>query len=144
MELQLETKHAASCQLLTRARVTRWVAQALAPEVHAHEITIRVVDEAEARALNREFRGKDYATNVLTFDYTRTPVLAADIVLCAPVVAREAREQGKALVDHWAHLVIHGILHAQGYDHETHERDAFEMETLEILLLGALKIPNPY
>ena len=89
-------------------------------------------------------RHKDYATNVLTFDYTREPVVSADLVLCAPVVEREAREQGKPLVAHYAHLLVHGALHAQGYDHETGEGDALEMEALEILLLGALGFPDPY
>jgi probable rRNA maturation factor len=96
------------------------------------------------RALNREYRKKDYATNVLTFDYAREPVVMADLVLCAPVVAREAQEQGKSLEAHYAHLLVHGTLHAQGYDHETSERDALEMEALEILLMGALGLPNPY
>jgi probable rRNA maturation factor len=81
---------------------------------------------------------------VLTFDYTREPVVSADLVLCAPVIEREAREQGKTLVEHYAHLLVHGTLHAQGYDHETHERDALEMEALEVLLMGALGFPNPY
>jgi probable rRNA maturation factor len=74
----------------------------------------------------------------------REPVVSADLVLCAPVVAREAREQGKPLQAHYAHLLVHGTLHAQGYDHETNERDALEMEALEVLLLGALGLPNPY
>ncbi len=127
--------------LLTRARVKRWVGQALAGP---GEIAVRIVGEAEGRALNAQFRGKDYATNVLTFDYARTPVVMADLVLCGPVVAREAREQGKTLEAHYAHLLVHGALHAQGYDHETGERDALEMEALEILLLAALGYPNPY
>jgi probable rRNA maturation factor len=94
--------------------------------------------------LNREYRRKDYATNVLTFDYAREPVVSADLVLCAPVVEREAREQGKTLEAHYAHLLVHGALHAQGYDHETGERDALEMEALEILLLASLGYANPY
>ena len=100
--------------------------------------------EAEARALNAQYRHRDYATNVLTFDYEREPVIMADLVLCGPVVEREAREQGKPLQAHYAHLLVHGTLHAQGYDHETNERDALEMEALEVLLLGALGFPNPY
>lgn len=107
-------------------------------------MTVRIVGDAEARALNRQYRGKDYATNVLTFDYETEPVVMADLVLCGPVVEREAREQGKSLRDHYAHLLVHGTLHAQGWDHETNERDALAMETLEILLLGALGLPNPY
>ena len=108
------------------------------------EITVRIVGEAEGRALNLQYRGKDYATNVLTFDYQRAPVVMADLVLCAPVVAREARAMGKPLEDHYAHLLVHGTLHAQGYDHETHERNALEMEALEVLLVQALGYPNPY
>ena len=132
---------AALRKLLKRSALQKWVNHALAKP---GEITVRMVGEAEAQAMNLQFRGKAYATNVLTFDYTREPVVCADLVLCAPVVAREAAEQNKALIDHYAHLIIHGTLHAQGYDHEANERDAFEMEALEILLLGALGIANPY
>ena len=128
-------------KLLKRSAVQKWVNHALAKP---GETTVRMVGEAEAQAMNLQFRGRAYATNVLTFDYTREPVVCADLVLCAPVVAREAAEQNKALIDHYAHLIIHGTLHAQGYDHEANERDAFEMEALEILLLGALGIANPY
>ena len=127
--------------LLPRANVQRWVGFALQRPA---EIAVRIVGEAEGRALNAQYRHKDYATNVLTFDYMREPVVSADLVLCAPVVEREAREQGKPLVAHYAHLLVHGALHAQGYDHETGERDALEMEALEILLLGALGFPDPY
>ena len=132
---------AALRKLLTRTTVHKWVNHALAKPA---EITVRIVGEAEAQAMNLKFRGRAYATNVLTFDYTRDPVVTADLVLCAPVVAREAAEQNKALIDHYAHLITHGTLHAQGYDHETNARDAFKMEALEILLLGALGIANPY
>lgn len=131
-------------QVLTPARVRRWVSVALQG---AGEITVRVVGAAEGRSLNRSFRHKDYPTNVLTFAYAHGaggPGTLADLVLCAPVVAREAREQHKPLVEHYAHLVIHGTLHAQNYDHERGEKDALEMETLEILLLGLLGLPNPY
>ena len=127
--------------VLSAARVKRWAAAALAG---TGEITVRIVGATEGRTLNREFRGKDYATNVLTFAYTQTPVTLADLVLCAPVVAREAREQRKALTDHYAHLIVHGCLHAQGYDHEEDEGEANEMEALEVLLLGSLGLPNPY
>ena len=126
---------------LKRAEVQGWVAQALA---RPGELAVRIVGEEEGRAMNLQFRGKDYATNVLTFDYAREPVVMADLVLCAPVVEREAREQSKTLKAHYAHLLVHGTLHAQGYDHETGERDALEMEALEILLLGALGFANPY
>jgi probable rRNA maturation factor len=132
---------AAHRAVLNRAVVTRWLAHALA---RPGEIAVRIVGEDEGRALNREYRGKDYATNVLTFDYAREPVVMADLVLCGPVVEREAREQHKTLEAHYAHLLVHGALHAQGYDHETSEADALEMEALEILLLGALGLPNPY
>ncbi|MDF1484512.1 rRNA maturation RNase YbeY [Ramlibacter sp. H39-3-26] len=133
--------NAAHRAALPRARVTRWIAQALQRD---GEIAVRIVDEEEGRALNLQFRGRDYATNVLTFDYAQSPVVMADLVLCAPVVAREAAEQGKTLQAHYAHLLVHGTLHAQGWDHETNERDALEMEALEILLLGALGFANPY
>jgi len=126
---------------LKRSAVAQWIGAALACDA---EITVRIVGEDEGRALNREYRKKDYATNVLTFDYTREPVVTADLVLCAPVVAREAMEQDKTLEAHYAHLLVHGALHAQGYDHETSERDALEMESLEILLLGSLGYANPY
>ncbi|HYD75948.1 MAG TPA: rRNA maturation RNase YbeY [Ramlibacter sp.] len=143
LDLQIATfagasKHAA---LLGHSKVKRWMAAALRGPA---EITVRIVGEAEGRALNRQYRRKDYATNVLTFDYAREPVVSADLVLCAPVVVREAREQDKPLEAHYAHLLVHGTLHAQGYDHETSERDAFEMEALEVLLLGMLGFPNPY
>jgi probable rRNA maturation factor len=126
---------------LPRATVAGWVRHALASP---GELTVRVVSEAEGRTLNRQYRGKDYATNVLTFDYAQHPVVLADLVLCAPVVAREAAEQHKSLQAHYAHLIVHATLHAQGYDHETSERDALEMEALEILLMGALGFDNPY
>lgn len=146
-ELQLDlqfgdfARRAEHRALLSSAKVRRWMAMALQAPA---EITVRIVGEDEGRALNREYRGKDYATNVLTFDYTREPVVSADLVLCAPVVEREAREQGKPLADHYAHLLVHGTLHAQGYDHEADEREALEMEALEVLLMGALGFPNPY
>lgn len=126
---------------LPRHSVARWIRHALQSDA---EITVRIVDTEEGQTLNRDYRGKDYATNVLTFDYTQAPYVTADLVLCAPVVAREAQEQGKTLQAHYAHLLVHGTLHAQGYDHETNQRDALEMEALEILLLGALGYDNPY
>jgi probable rRNA maturation factor len=132
---------AAHRQVLRAARVRRWMTMAL---LGPAEIAVRIVGGEEGRSLNREYRGKDYATNVLTFDYTREPVVSADFVLCAPVVEREAREQGKTLEAHYAHLLVHGTLHAQGYDHEAGDREAAEMEGLEVLLLGALGYDNPY
>ncbi len=132
------TEHRAA---LPRASVKRWIAHALLRDA---ELTVRVVGEEEAQALNHGYRQKNYATNVLTFDYTQQPVVTADLVLCGPVVAREAAEQSKALAAHYAHLLVHATLHAQGYDHETNEADALEMEALEVLLLGALGFANPY
>ncbi len=126
---------------LPKAKVRQWVSHALALPA---ELSIRIVGEEEGRVLNLQYRGKDYATNVLTFDYAQHPVVMADLVLCGPVVAREAKEQRKTLQAHYAHLLVHGTLHAQGYDHETGERDALEMEALEILLMGTLGYANPY
>jgi probable rRNA maturation factor len=132
---------AAHRAVLRRPKVAKWIGFALdAPA----ELSVRIVGEDEGRELNRAYRGKDYATNVLTFDYARTPVVAADLVLCAPVVEREAREQNKPLEAHYAHLLVHGALHAQGWDHESNDADALAMEALEVLLLGALGYPNPY
>ena len=126
---------------LPRHKVARWIRHALAADA---EITVRIVGLKEGRALNRDYRQKDYATNVLTFDYTREPLVTADLVLCAPVVAQEAREQGKTLQAHYAHLLVHGTLHAQGWDHETSRADAEEMEAYEIQILARLNLPNPY
>jgi probable rRNA maturation factor len=126
---------------LPRHQVTRWIRHALAADA---EITVRVVNAEEGRALNRDFRKKDYATNVLTFDYAQEPVVVADLVLCAPVVEQEAREQGKSLQAHYAHLLVHGTLHAQGWDHETSRADAEAMEAFEIEILAGLGFPNPY
>ena len=120
-------------------RLRRWIRAALAPRA---TLTVRYVAEAEGRRLNREFRGKDYATNVLTFVYGSRP-LAGDVVICAPVVAREARAQGKRVEAHHAHLLVHGVLHLQGYDHE-HEADAARMERRERAILARLGFPNPY
>ena len=105
---------------------------------------MRFVDADEARRLNRDYRHRDYATNVLSFPYAREPVVCGDLVLCAPVVAREAAEQGKPLEAHYAHLIVHGLLHLQGYDHETSARQAAEMESRERRVLHALGYPDPY
>jgi len=126
--------------LPARSTLLRWVGAALESDA---ELTVRFVGAAEARRLNREFRGKDYATNVLTFDYQHAPVVVADIVLCVPVVRREAREQRKGYREHLAHLVVHGVLHAQGHDH-ARARDAKRMEAREVRILAGLGIDDPY
>lgn len=125
----------------TRSQLRRWVAAALQGRA---EITLRVVDAEEGQVLNRDYRDKDYATNVLTFAYGEEDgVLSGDIVLCAPVVEKEAREQGKQLRAHYAHLTVHGVLHMQGYEHET-DAEAREMEALEVEILHRLGFNNPY
>jgi probable rRNA maturation factor len=128
---------------ITRAALRRWVQAALfAPA----ELTIRFVDAEEGRTLNRDYRGKDYATNVLTFAYTEDEdeaVTQADIILCTDVLQKEAAEQGKTVETHTAHLVVHGVLHAQGYDHESDE-EACEMEQIEIETMATLGFANPY
>jgi len=130
---------------LPRHRVARWIRAAL--EVPG-TLTVRLVDEEEGRALNRDYRGKDYATNVLTFDYVspseEVPEVEADLVLCAPVVEREAKAQRTPLADHYAHLLVHGTLHAQGYDHEDDGPEAAAMEARETEILAALGIADPY
>ena len=124
------------------ARLRGWARAAVACSA---AVTLRYVAEAEARRLNREFRGRDYATNVLTFVYDDAPrgTLAGDVVICAPVVAREARAQGKAVEAHHAHLLVHGLLHLQGYDHERDE-DAARMERRERAVLRGLGFGDPY
>jgi len=143
LELQFGTfpDSAIHRKAVTRARAARWMGLALDRPA---EIAVRIVGEDEARALNRQYRHKDYATNVLTFDYTQMPTVMADLVLCAPVVAREAREQRKTLAAHYAHLLVHGTLHAQGWDHETSEQEAEEMEARETAILAGLGVRNPY
>ncbi|MCW5297651.1 rRNA maturation RNase YbeY [Herbaspirillum lusitanum] len=126
-----------------RPQIRRWIQAALfAPA----ELTIRFVDAEEGRTLNRDYREKDYATNVLTFAYTEdedAEVTQADIILCTDVLEKEALEQKKPLLDHAAHLIVHGVLHAQGYDHED-EEEATEMETLETEILAGLGFTDPY
>ncbi len=107
------------------------------------ELTVRVVDEEEGRRLNLEFRGRDYATNVLTFDYAQEPVVLADLVLCAPVVEREAHQARVPLQAHYAHLVVHGALHAQGFDH-VRAAQARRMESRESAILQGLGFDDPY
>ena len=138
--LSLQFADPAHRPLLPRHRVARWLRAALdAPA----EITVRIVSEDEGRALNRDFRGRDYATNVLTFDYAKKPVVTADLVLCAPVVAREAADAGRPVEAHYAHLLVHGTLHAQGHDHQ-HDAQAAAMEARETAVLRALGFDDPY
>ena len=123
-----------------KAQFKKWAKATLRVDT---EVTIRIVDEAEGRALNSIYRGKDYATNVLTFPLTEEPYLMGDIVLCAPIMAAEATAQHKTLEAHFAHLTVHGVLHLHGYDHET-EPQAELMEGLEISILAKLGYANPY
>lgn len=140
LTLSLQFADPSDRAIVTRHKVARWIRAALeAPG----EITVRIVGADEGRALNREYRAKDYATNVLTFDYGTEPVVAADLVLCAPVLQREARELGIALEAHYAHLLVHGTLHAQGYDHEDAD-EARAMEARETELMHVLGFADPY
>jgi probable rRNA maturation factor len=139
--LRLAVQHATRSRLLPTARqITQWARAALRGDA---EVTVRIVDTAEGRELNRTYRGKDYATNVLTFVLNESAPYQGDLVLTAPVVTKEARAQKKDVMAHYAHLTVHGILHLQGYDHE----DAFEaeeMEKLETRILKRLGYPDPY
>ncbi|MFA6904186.1 MAG: rRNA maturation RNase YbeY [Gallionellaceae bacterium] len=140
-KLSLSVQYAsAGKQLPTRQQFRRWVKAALQQDLHC---TLRVVDESEGRQLNRDYRGKDYATNVLTFVYADTVPLSGDIVICVPVVERESREQTKELLAHFAHMTLHSVLHLQGYDHEN-EAEAGRMEALETALMAKLGYPAPY
>lgn len=129
----------------------RWVAAALAGRIRDADLAIRIVDNEEGQALNRHYRGKDYATNVLSFPAERPPglpknarfPLLGDLVICAPVVAREAAEQGKPVNAHYAHMTVHGVLHLLGWDHEN-DADAQAMEQLEREILAGLGIADPY
>jgi probable rRNA maturation factor len=128
-------------RLPARPQLRRWVRAAQEGDLQA---TVRFVDADEGRALNRGYRGKDYATNVLSFVYASEPVVSGDLVICLPVVLREAAEQGKPFLAHLAHLVVHGMLHLQGYDHETSKSDAVRMEAREREVLARFDIPDPY
>jgi probable rRNA maturation factor len=140
-ELALRLQVAApASDLPARATLRRWIQHTLETDA---EITLRFVGIAEGRRLNRAYRGKDYATNVLTFGYRGPPQIEADIVVCLPVVRREARAAARSLRAHLAHLVIHGVLHAQGYDHQR-PREAERMQRREVELLAALRIGDPY
>ncbi len=149
VRLKLGTQYATRAEgVPARPMFRKWIRAAL---MHDAEIGLRVVDEAEGRGLNRDFRGKDYATNVLTFVYNDEPApgihpaatLKGDIVLCAPIIENEANGQSKSLAAHYAHLTVHSVLHLQGYDHES-AIEASTMEQLEIGILGKLGYRNPY
>jgi probable rRNA maturation factor len=126
--------------LPSRSTLARWVRSALE---HPAQITLVLTDSRTARRLNRRYRQRDYATNVLTFSYQRSPVYVADVVVCVPVARAEAAREGKTLRAHLAHLVIHGVLHAQGYDHER-DADARRMQAREAGHLARLRVPDPY
>ena len=149
MMLELDVQLASdAADLPTETDLRRWCELALRQRTADSELTIRIVDEGEARELNSTWRHKDYPTNVLSFpadipDGLLDIPLLGDLVICAPVVTREAAEQGKTLSAHWAHLVIHGCLHLLGYDH-IEDAEAEEMETLERQLLIELGHPDPY
>jgi probable rRNA maturation factor len=140
LTLSLQFADARHRELLPRHKLIRWIRAALDRPA---ELTVRIVGADEGRLLNRDYRHKDYATNVLTFDYQREPLIVADLILCAPVVEREAIEQGRPLEAHYAHLLVHGALHAQGHDHET-EAEAARMEARESDVMRALGYVDPY
>jgi probable rRNA maturation factor len=146
LSLSVQYPDARLQESITRQKVRRWVQAAL---LGPAELTIRFVDAEEGRELNRDYREKDYATNVLTFAYNEGEEIAedeptrADIILCTDVLQKEAAEQKKTVEEHTAHLVVHGVLHAQGYDHDDDE-EAAEMEQLERDVLAALGYPDPY
>jgi probable rRNA maturation factor len=141
--LSLSVQYACNDDALpSRPQVRRWVKKAL--EGDSAEVTVRFVDAEEGQMLNREYRHKDYATNVLSFPYAPNPEMAGDLVLCLPVVLKEAAEQKKPAEAHFAHLIVHGMLHLQGYDHETGDEDAEIMEAREREILAALGYPDPY
>lgn len=139
--LDITTQYATShAQVPTKSQFKKWAKAALRVDT---SVTIRIVDEAEGRELNNTYRGKDYATNVLTFPLTEEPYLIGDIIICAPVVEAEAKAQNKLLEAHYAHLTVHGILHLHGYDHEV-EAQAELMESLETAIITKLGYASPY
>jgi len=147
-DTQIDVQYAVSADGIPGAELIRqWVAQALPADRAAAELTVRIVDEAEITALNRQYRGKDGPTNVLSFPYEQIPGIAAallgDVVICAPVVASESVAQDKPLEAHWAHMVIHGMLHLLGYDHHK-DGEASRMEATETELLAELGYASPY
>ncbi len=140
LQLSLQFADARHRAWLPRHRVARWIRHALQAPA---QIAVRIVDADEGLALNRDYRGQDHATNVITFDYAHEPVVVADLVLCAPVVEAEARAQRTTLEAHYAHLVVHGTLHAQGHDH-LKAREARVMESRESEVMTALGYPDPW
>lgn len=144
--LNLSVQYACNAtELPSRPQIRAWVRTALDVDgKRGGQITIRFVDSEEGQSLNSDYRGKDYATNVLSFPYDTEPVVAGDLVICAAVVEREAAEQTKTLEEHYAHLIVHGILHLQGYDHETGDEDAQRMEAMERSILAQLGFADPY
>lgn len=144
--LNLSVQYACDASTLpARPAIRRWVRAALDVDgPRGGQITLRFVDEEEGRTLNRDFRHKDYATNVLSFPYETEPAVCGDLVICRPVVTREAAEQAITAEAHCAHLIVHGVLHLQGYDHETGDDDAEHMEAQERAILQALGFEDPY
>ena len=152
VDLSLSVQYGTDAPELSRSRLRRWVQKALDaaaplfdPPISAATIAFRIVDAEEGRQLNKQFRDRDYATNVLTFEYgvAGDGSVASDIVLCAPVLEHEAAEQHKTVRDHAAHLTVHGVLHSLGYDHLEAD-EAEEMEALEIRILKSMRIADPY
>lgn len=140
-KLQLSLQIASNMAHIPKpAHFKKWVNATLRVDT---EVTIRIVDVEEGRMLNHTYRGKDYATNVLTFPLTEYPHLLGDIIICAPIVEAEAKAQNKPLEAHFAHLTVHGVLHLHGYDHET-EAQAALMESIEVTTLQKLGYSNPY
>lgn len=147
LELDLQVATESTADLPSEDDFSSWVKVALPTSGDEYEVTVRIVDEEESQALNNEYRGKDKPTNVLSFPF-EAPMdleipLLGDLVICSQVVSREAIEQDKPLLHHWAHMTIHGILHLRGYDH-INDDEAEEMEALETQLLASLTIPDPY
>lgn len=145
LDLQIATEETAN--LPSEADFRLWVGKALPDSDEEFEVTIRIVDEEESHALNHEYRGKDKPTNVLSFPFEAPPglelPLLGDLVICTQIVSKEAEEQNKKLLHHWAHMTIHGILHLRGYDH-INDEEADEMESIETELLASLSISDPY
>ena len=148
MTMAVEVQRAFNSRKIpTKTGLAKYAQATLDDRLGAAKLVIRIVDEPESQALNRQYRGIDKPTNVLSFPFEAPPHVPSrhigDLVICAPVVEREAAEQGKPLEAHWAHMVVHGVLHLLGYDHQT-DADAETMEGLEIAILGRLGFPNPY